>query len=170
MNILTDDMQRLVQEQRLTFVATVGQQGAPNLAPVSSMMVWDHDHLVFADLHAPGTAANLYQNAAIELNVVDWITRRGYRFKGTGRVLTTGELFNQIVARYRREGLVEGTQPIRSIVLIRVERAVPLESPAYDAGVAEAQMSAWWYAYYQNLYHKRGLAPRPNPAADPKTE
>ncbi len=160
MNILSDDMQRLVQEQRLSFVATVDHQGAPNLAPISSVLVWDGDHLVLADLHAPGTAANLQQNAAIELNVVDWITRRGYRFKGTGRVLTTGELFNQIVARYRREGLVEGSQAIRSVVLIRVERAVPVQSPAYDTGIAEVQMSAWWYAYYHKLYQKRGLAPQ----------
>ena len=67
--------------------------------------MWDDDHLVFADIRSPGTVANTLQhNPAIEVNVVDPIVRKGYRFKGMGCVLHEGELFDQIVAFYRRNG------------------------------------------------------------------
>ena len=81
MTILNEDMKRFVCEQRLGYVATVCPDGTPNLSPKGTTTVWDDDHLVFADIRSPRTIANLRHNAAIEINVVDWFTRKGYRFK-----------------------------------------------------------------------------------------
>src|SRR3954454_18634670 len=98
MGILTDDMKRIVLEQRLGFAATVCPDGTPNLSPKGTTTVWDDDHLVFADIYSPGTVANLQHTPAIEINVVDPYVRKGYRFKGTGIVLTEGARFEEIVA------------------------------------------------------------------------
>ena len=49
MSILTDDMKRVVREQRLGYIATVCPDGTPNLSPKATMKVWDDDHLVFDD-------------------------------------------------------------------------------------------------------------------------
>lgn len=148
MGILTNDMQRVVNEQRLGFVATVCPDGTPNLSPKGTTTVWDDDHLVFADIHSPGTVANLRQNPAIEINVVDPEVRKGYRFKGTGTVLTEGEIFESFVAFYR----ARGTQyPIKSIVLVKVERAIAVISPAYDSGANEAEIRAKWQNYRASL-------------------
>jgi uncharacterized protein len=76
---LSDDMQRLVREQQLGFVATVCPAGTPNLSPKGTTTVWDAEHLVFLHLHSPGTVANLQRNPGIEINVVDPIVRKGYR-------------------------------------------------------------------------------------------
>jgi len=81
--ILTKDMKRVVREQRLGFVATVCPDGSPNLSPKGTTNVWDDDHLVFCDLNSPQTVANLREKPAIEVNVVDPIARKGYRFKGS---------------------------------------------------------------------------------------
>jgi predicted pyridoxine 5'-phosphate oxidase superfamily flavin-nucleotide-binding protein len=69
--ILTDDMKRVVTEQRLGFIATVCPDGTPNLSPKGTTAVWDDDHLIFADIRSPGTVANLRHNPAVEINVVD---------------------------------------------------------------------------------------------------
>ena len=45
MGILTEDMKRLVSEQRLGFVATVCPDGTPNLSPKGTTAVWDDDHM-----------------------------------------------------------------------------------------------------------------------------
>jgi len=74
--------------------------------------------------------------------------RKGYRFKGTGRVLKDGELFDQIVAFYRRNGT---RSPIRAVVLVRVDRALPLTSPAYDAGATEELVRERWERYYREV-------------------
>jgi predicted pyridoxine 5'-phosphate oxidase superfamily flavin-nucleotide-binding protein len=47
--ILTEDMRRVVREQRLGFVATVCPDGTPSLSPKGTTAVWGGDHLVFAD-------------------------------------------------------------------------------------------------------------------------
>jgi uncharacterized protein len=155
MGILTPDMQRVVNEQRLGYVATVCPDGTPNLSPKGTTTVWDDDHLVFADIRSPRTVRNLRQNPAVEVNVVDPIVRKGYRFKGTGRVLDEGEQFDEIVAFYRRRG---STSPIRAVVLIRVERALPLTSPAYDAGATEVTVREQWERYYHEVGSRSAVA------------
>ncbi len=57
-------MKRVVLEQRLGFVATVGRDGTANLSPKGTTTVWDDDHLVFADLRSPATIRNLDRNHA----------------------------------------------------------------------------------------------------------
>jgi predicted pyridoxine 5'-phosphate oxidase superfamily flavin-nucleotide-binding protein len=161
MGILTDDMQRVVREQRLGYVATVCPDGTPNLSPKGTTRVWDGDHLVFADLRSPGTIANLRHNPITEINVVDPTTRKGYRFKGTAAVLSDGPLFEQIRATYGtgRDGDQHDlTQRIRAVVLVRVTQAAALVSPAYDTGLTEAEIVSQWDAYWQSLREHRGTA------------
>ena len=64
MGILTDDMKRVVRQQRMGFMATVCPDGSPNLSPKGTATVWDDDHLVFADLGSPVTIENLGHNPA----------------------------------------------------------------------------------------------------------
>src|SRR5206468_7273784 len=87
---LSEDMKRIVLEQRLGFAATVCADGTPNLSPKGTTTLLDDDHLLFADIHSPGTVRNLEQNTSIELNVVDPIVRKGYRFKGNAEVHRDG--------------------------------------------------------------------------------
>ena len=103
MGMLTEDMRRVV-EAELGFIATVCPDGTPNLSPKGTTAVWDDDHLVFADLRSPGTVDNLRSNASIEINVVDQLVRKGYRFKGTAAVFTDGEVFERGVRFHKLAG------------------------------------------------------------------
>ena len=158
MGLLTDDMKRVVRQQRLGFVATVCADGTPNLSPKGTTTVWDDDHLVFADICSPATVANLRRNAAVEINVVDPIVRKGYRFAGKARVLTDGPLFEEALTFYRRQGVPverDGKRRVRSIVLVRVEHATALISPAYDDGTSEDEVRARWTAHFAGLSAER---------------
>ncbi len=148
MGILTDDMKRVVNEQKLGFVATVTPDGLPNLSPKGTTTVWDDDHLVFADIRSPGTIANLRLNPAVEINVVDPILRKGYRFKGIAQVLNSGKLFEDIILFYHDRG---STSPIRAVVLVEVKWAAALMSPAYDNGATEDEVRERWEKYWETL-------------------
>jgi hypothetical protein len=139
MGILTAEMRRVV-EAELGFIATVCPDGTPNLSPKGTTAVWDDDHLVFADVRSPGTIDNLRSNASIEINVVDQLVRKGYRFKGTAAVYTAGEIFERGVAFYEARGTVNARERIRGIVIVAVERALPVTSPAYDLGATEDEL------------------------------
>ena len=131
---------RRVAEAELGFIATVCPDGTPNLSPKGTTAVWDDDHLVFADLRSPGTVDNLRSNASIEINVVDQLVRKGYRFKGTAAVFTDGEVFERGVRFYEARGTVKARERIRGIVIVAVERALPVTSPAYDIGATEDEL------------------------------
>ena len=136
--MLDDDMKRVVREQRLGYVATVCPDGTPNLSPKGTTAVWDDHHLVFLDIASPGTVANIEAGpAVVEVNVVDPIRRKGYRFKGRAEVHRHGALFEEVVRWYQTE---RGTDRARvnAAVLVRIERAAPLVSPAYADGSSEA--------------------------------
>jgi uncharacterized protein len=107
---LNEEMRRVVEEQRLGYAATVCPDGTPNLSPKGTTAVWDADRLIFADIRSPGTVENLRWNPTIEVNVVDPISRKGYRFKGNSMVLTEGDLFDEALEFYRERG-VEGAAP-----------------------------------------------------------
>ena len=132
-------MRRLV-ETELGFVATVCPDGTPNLSPKGTTLVWDDAHLVFADIRSPGTVENLRANPSIEVNVVDQFSRKGYRFKGTATVHTEGDVFERGIALYEARGTVRPRERIRSIVIVAVERALPVTSPAYDLGMTEEEV------------------------------
>jgi len=156
MGLLTADMKRIVEEQRLGFVATVCPDGTPNLSPKGTTAVWDDDHLVFANVRSPGTLANLRRNASVEVNVVDTVLRKGYRFKGVASVLEAGVLYDKAIAFYRERGV---TSAIREIVMIRVEDAQAIDSPAYDLGLTEDEVRARWERYWESLRAGKKASP-----------
>jgi hypothetical protein len=149
MSLISAEMKRVVEETRLGFVATVCPDGTPNLSPKGTTAVWDADHLVFANIRSPGTLANLRQNANVEVNVVDPFVRKGYRFKGVATVLESGPLYDKLIAFYKERG-VESV--IREVVMVRVQRAQPIDSPAYDLGLTEAQVRARWQRHWQTVH------------------
>ncbi len=160
MGILTDDMKRVVRQQRIGFVATVCPDGTPNLSPKGTAAVWDDDHLVFADLASPGTMANLRANPVLEVNLVDLFSRKGYRFKGTARVIEPAqdkELFDEMRHAFvtGSRGLHQVQLAFRAFVLVKVERVLPLVSPAYVSGKTEGETREDWARYWASVHENR---------------
>ena len=135
-------MKRVVEQQRLGYVASVCPDGTPNLSPKGTTAVWDDGHLVFAHLHSPQTVANIERaNPVVEINVVDPIVRKGYRFKGTATVHREGPVYDAGLRFYRERSGLE-PQRIAAIVIVRVDHAEAVTSPAYDDGSTEQDVEA----------------------------
>ena len=81
--------------------------------------------------------------------VDDPLVGKGYRFKGRGVVHRSDEVFQRGCQMYRDAGL---TIEIRAVVLIRVERALPLVSPAYDRDETEEPAKVRWRDYWCKLW------------------
>ena len=156
MGILTEDMKRVVSENRLGFYATVCPDGTPNLSPKGSTIIYDDDHLAFVDLGSPGTLSNLERNPSIEISMVDLFVRKGYRFKGTATIVTGGSVFDEIRNSYQGSSVQELINNVRSAVLVKVERALPLVSPGYLPGITEDEMRRKWEKHWDQVtqdYH-----------------
>lgn len=99
---------------------------------------------MFAHIRSPQTVANLRANPAIETNVVDPILRRGYRFRGRATVHEMGEMYERGLAVLAKHGYDAAPHRIRAVVLIAVEAALELRSPAYDDGSSTEEVAAPW--------------------------
>ena len=136
----------LFDKKSFAHIATVGADGTPNVSPKGTIAVWDDDHLVFADLRSPGTVENLRSNPSVEVNVVDQLSRKGYRLKGTAVVHTDGDDFERGVQFYEQRGLARPRERIHSIVVIEVDRVLPVTSPAYVLGATEEELRGTYRA------------------------
>ncbi len=146
MGILSPEMQQLVRDQRLGFVASISPDGYPNVSPKGSLTVLDDYNLVFADVDSPHTVQNLSVDPKTEVNVVDPFARRGYRFRGTAEVLHSGTSYWKVLEMYREEG--SDVRRVRAVVIVAVEKATPLVSPIYTTHVEEDAIRAIWEEYH----------------------
>jgi uncharacterized protein len=145
---IDDDMREIVESARLSFVATVCPDGSPNLSPKGSMRVYDDEHIAFMDIASPGTIANLAHDNRIEINSIDFVRRRGYRFKGTAEFREAGDAVYEWLHSWLLELNGPG-YPANRAVLVHVDRALPILSPAYTFGGANEQdLVKSWAAVY----------------------
>ena len=151
MGKLTEDMKRVVSEQKLGFVATVSEDGTPNLSPKGTFIVLDDNHIMFGEIRSPNTVKNLVNRPTMEVNFVDPFARKGFRAKGRATFVPRGTPeFDQLLPRFTQWG--ELTDKFNGIVKLRVERAAPVISPAYDTGAEEADLRDAWMAHFAGLH------------------
>lgn len=148
MATITQDMVDVIESAKLMFVATVRPDGTPNLSPKGSVRALDSEHLIFADIASPQTIENLRTNPGVEVNAVDFISRRGYRFRGTAEILDPGNPDFEWIAEWLRATHGDMT-PCLHAVRVRVTEAAELLSPAYTFGhVVEPDLRAAWIKKY----------------------
>src|SRR6476469_366583 len=104
-DMLTPDMRRVIEEQRLGFVATAAPDGTPNVSPKGTFVVLDDRTIAFGEIRSPGTIRNLRANPRIEVNFVDVFVRKGYRFAGMATVVERGEAEFEILLPRLRSAL-----------------------------------------------------------------
>jgi uncharacterized protein len=100
--------------------------------------------LAFANIASPRTMKNIKENPKLEINTIDQISRRGFRFKGTGEIFERGDVFDHVANDiWNREGR---DVPIHAIVKVRVLEAQEVLSPAYwlkKGGTVEEVRQVW---------------------------
>lgn len=145
---IDQDMRDIVDSAKLSFAATICADGSPNLSPKGSLRVYDDQHLIFMDIDSPNTVENLRRDPRIEINVVDVFRRKGYRFKGTASFRPKGDPAYEWVNSWLLEINGPG-YPANEVVLIEVERILPLLSPAYTyGGLEEGEVTEAWKQKY----------------------
>ncbi|KIU18281.1 pyridoxamine 5'-phosphate oxidase family protein [Mycolicibacterium llatzerense] len=136
MTALDHDMWDIIESAKLAFVATVNQDGSPNLSPKGSLHVYDDDRVAFMDIASPGTIENLARNPRIEIVVIDLLRRRGYRFSGAAEVHSPGSSVHAWLNHWLQDRNGPG-YPANHAVVLKIEQVRPVFSPAYTYGAAD---------------------------------
>ena len=148
MSVITSEIKNFLDVQKLGYVATVSSDGKPNISPKGTIIAWSSTVIAFADIRSPDTLLNLQNNPFVEINVIDPLSRKGYLFSGTAKIIKDTPLYDDILTHYRNNGI---QSPINSIVIVDVSSVYTVTSPLYDLGKTEDEIKLKWKKYFSDL-------------------
>ena len=148
MPIITSEIKTFLNTQKLGYVATVSSDGKPNISPKGTIVPWSENIIAFADIRSPDTIMNLQNNPFVEINVIDPLSRKGYLFTGTAKIIKDTPLYIEILDHYRTNGILS---PINSIVLVSISSISTVTSPLYDLGKTEEEIKLKWKKYFNDF-------------------
>ena len=148
MATITSEIKIFLNSQKLGYVATVSSDGKPNISPKGTIIAWSDNLLAFANIRSPDTVMNLQNNPFVEINVIDPLSRKGYLFIGTAKIIKNTPLYVKILNHYRTNGI---KSPINSIVIVDVSSVSEVTSPLYDLGQTEEEIKLKWKLFFNNV-------------------
>ena len=148
MAVITSEIKTFLNSQKLGYVATVSSDGKPNISPKGTIIAWSDNLLAFANIRSPDTVMNLQHNPFVEINVIDPLSRKGYLFTGTAKIIKNTPLYVEILNHYRTNGI---KSPINSIVIVDISSVSEVTSPLYDLGQTEEEIKLKWKLFFNNL-------------------
>ena len=148
MTTITYEIKIFLNSQKLGYVATVSSDGKPNISPKGTIIAWSDNLLAFANIRSPDTVMNLQNNPFVEINVIDPLSRKGYLFIGTAKIIKNTPLYVKILNHYRTNGI---KSPINSIVIVDVSSVSEVTSPLYDLGQTEEEIKLKWKLFFNNV-------------------
>ncbi|MBT7473402.1 MAG: pyridoxamine 5'-phosphate oxidase family protein [Nitrosopumilus sp.] len=148
MAVITSEIKTFLNSQKLGYVATVSSDGKPNISPKGTIIAWSDNLLAFANIRSPDTVMNLQHNPFVEINVIDPLSRKGYLFTGTAKIIKNTPLYVEILNHYRTNGI---KSPINSIVIVDISSVSEVTSPLYDLGQNEEEIKLKWKLFFNNM-------------------
>ena len=148
MAVITSEIKTFLNSQKLGYVATVSSDGKPNISPKGTIIAWSDNLLAFANIRSPDTVMNLQHNPFVEINVIDPLSRKGYLFTGTAKIIKNTPLYVEILNHYLANGI---KSPINSIVIVDISSVSEVTSPLYDLGQNEEEIKLKWKLFFNNM-------------------
>lgn len=125
---LTDDMRAALDVSVLCWLATVDEQGCPNVTPKEAFS-HDGDAIVIAHIASPGSVANIRRHPLVCVTVLDVFEQRGFKFKGTAEVVDSTDPMFDTVAR-RVMPMLADRFPLHGVIKVEVDVATPVVAPS----------------------------------------
>ena len=148
------EAERIIRDFPLGVVATITAEGLPAASPKGTFLVLDETTIAYGDIRSPGTRRNLETNPDCEVVFVDPFRRKGVRVRGRAKVLDeSSEQFLALSPWWIRTW-DDLALRISALVVIGVDRVLPLATPPYDDGASEDDMIALYQEKYAALYPK----------------
>ena len=129
---LTQDMKDVMEKTRGYAIATCAKDGTPNVVPIHFIKILSDDEIMLADIFMKKTFENIQQNPVMAISVWDWDVkpRKGYQFKGTPRIETSGQIYDMAVEMVKAE---KPDLTAKSAVIVKITD-IFVTSPGPNAG------------------------------------
>lgn len=128
--MLTDDIKKYLESSVLCWLATVSEDGTPNLSPKEIFLPEGDRHVLIAHVASPKSVRNIKANPKVCLSFVEVFEQRGYKLNGLARVVEPGDPgYEERVAPLKR--IATEHFPVLAFIELEVLQAVPIVAPRY---------------------------------------
>lgn len=151
--MLTDEIKRYLELSVLCWLATVSEDGTPNVSPKEIFVPEGDRFVLIAHVASPKSVRNIRANPNACLSFVEIFEQRGYKLNGRARVVEPGDPdYESRVAPL--EQIATEHFGVRAFIELEVLSAVPIVAPRYKLykdTTPEAQAARAVKAYNQRL-------------------
>jgi uncharacterized protein len=119
MAVLPEEVKEIMGKGHNVWVATIGEDGWPNVSIKGSGALLDDEHLYFADIFSKKTRDNLLYNSRVAVGIFHPDKKVAVQIKGVADMIQTGELFDKVAKQI--EELQMGLPPVKYVVRIQVQ-------------------------------------------------
>lgn len=128
--MLSSEVQNSAARSVLCWLATVDENGQPNVSPKEVFAAFDIEHLVIANIASPTSVRNIEVNPLVCVSFVDVFVQKGFKIIGTARNVRkhdpdfphwSAPLAAKAGPRF----------PIHSVLVVRAKAIEPILAPSY---------------------------------------
>lgn len=128
--MLQKEHQKIIQDSVLCWLATVDDQGQPNVSPKEMFTVLDEHHLGIAHIASPRSVRNIQHQSKVCVSILDVFVQKGFKFYGEARILERQHLnFPSRAATLL--ALAEPMFKIQSLIEVKVTQIKSIVAPSY---------------------------------------
>lgn len=121
------------QRAVLCWLATVDEQGQPNVSPKEVFAAIGADRLAIAHIASPRSVANIARNPRVCVSFVDIFVQKGWKLLGRAEILRAGEPGYDVAAA-ALESLAGPKFTLHAVIVVHVETALGILAPSYRVG------------------------------------
>ncbi len=155
MNTLNDSAKWIIRNFNAASVASIDDDGFPAVSPKATFVIVNDTSIAFGNIRSPATIHNFSHRPKTEINFIDVLHRRALRIKGRVFLIDRESHQWKELAPLFQELWKPYLEMMTHFVLIDIERASLVTSPAYDIGIAAAELRT------TNLEKLNNLVPSP---------
>ena len=114
----------------LCWLATVNENGQPNVSPKELFAVFDTEHLVIANIASPTSVRNIEVSPLVCVSFIDVFVQKGFKVTGAARNVRRQDTdFSRWSAPLKAKA---GPRfPIQSVLVVRANAIKPILAPSY---------------------------------------
>jgi len=129
---MTKEMQEMFNKAGIKQLASADKNGVPNVVPINFMKILDDETILASAVFMTKTFQNLKENPVCAMSI--WEGFNGYQFKGSVKIETSGQIFEETKTWTEEEAKKLGL-PLKSkgAVVMKITDIFSV-SPGPDAG------------------------------------
>lgn len=127
---ITKEIKASIDKSVLCWLATVSEDGIPNVSPKEIFTYYGNDKIIVANIASPQTVKNIRYCKNVCISFIDILVQKGFQIKGQAVIIDKAAATFAAMEKELTK-MTGGKFPFASITAISLEQVKPIIAPKY---------------------------------------